>query len=89
MKLHRHREHHYLKKLQRLQAAGGLPVGVGVHQLDIAHDPWCRLYKGQRCNGAIRICPGTRSGRQASGLRSPVDERPGPSWREHLPLTEE
>jgi hypothetical protein len=34
MKLHRHREHHYLKKLTRLQAAGGLPVGVGVHQID-------------------------------------------------------
>lgn len=50
MKLHRHREHHYVKKLTRLQAAGGLPVGVGVHQLDIRHDSWCRLYKGQRCN---------------------------------------
>jgi hypothetical protein len=51
VKLHRHREHHDRKKLKRLQAAGGLPVGVGVHQLDIGHDPWCRLSTGQPGNG--------------------------------------
>jgi hypothetical protein len=51
MKLHRHREHNDLKKLRRLQAAGGLPIGVGVHRLDITHDPWCRLSPGQPCNG--------------------------------------
>jgi hypothetical protein len=50
MKLHRHREHNYVKKLRRLQAQGGLPVGVGVHQLDICPDPWCRIYKGKHCN---------------------------------------
>jgi len=38
VKLHRHREHHYLKKLKRLQALGGLPDGMGVYQLDIDHD---------------------------------------------------
>jgi hypothetical protein len=42
--------HNYLKKLLRLQAQGGLPVGVGLHQLDIYHDDWCHIYKGKRCN---------------------------------------
>jgi hypothetical protein len=50
MKLHRHREHNYLKKLARLQAQGALPVSVGLHQLDICHDDWCHIYKGKRCN---------------------------------------
>jgi hypothetical protein len=50
MKLHRHRAHNYVKKLNRLIALGALPVGVGLHQLDIAHDAWCRLYKGKHCN---------------------------------------
>jgi hypothetical protein len=31
MKLRRHREHNYAKKLRRLIAQGALPVGVGVH----------------------------------------------------------
>jgi hypothetical protein len=31
MKLRRHREHNYLKKLRRLQTQGGLPVRVGLH----------------------------------------------------------
>ncbi len=31
MKLHRHREHHDVKKLNRLIAQGALPVGVGGH----------------------------------------------------------
>jgi hypothetical protein len=42
--------HNYLKKLARLQTQGGLPVGVGLHQLDICHDDWCRIYKGKHCN---------------------------------------
>jgi hypothetical protein len=50
MKLHRHREHNYVKKLNRLIAQGALPVGVGVHQLDVCHDAWCRIYKGKPCN---------------------------------------
>jgi len=50
MKLHRQRQHHYVKKLNRLIAQGALPVGVGVHQLDVCHDHWCRIYKGKRCN---------------------------------------
>jgi hypothetical protein len=50
MKLPRHREHNYQKKLRRLIAQGALPVGVGVHQLDVCHDRWCRIYKGKHCN---------------------------------------
>jgi hypothetical protein len=50
MKRHRHREHNYTKKLRRLLAQGALPVGVGVHQLDVCHDRWCRIYKGKPCN---------------------------------------
>ena len=50
IKLRRHREHNYVKKLHRLIALGALPVGVGLHQLDIRHDAWCRRYKGKSCN---------------------------------------
>ena len=50
VKLRRYREHNYVKKLHRLIALGALPVGVGLHQLDVCHDDWCRIYKGKLCN---------------------------------------
>lgn len=43
-------QHNYLRKLRRLMASGALPRDVGVHQLDIAHDDWCDIFTGRRCN---------------------------------------
>jgi hypothetical protein len=52
------REHNHAKKLRKLIAQGKiLSDGRAVSQVDIAHDPWCRLLrKGKRCNCDPDIC---------------------------------
>ena len=46
------REHNHIKKLRKLIAQVKILIdGHAVSQVDIAHDPWCRLLrKGKRCN---------------------------------------
>ena len=43
-------QHNYLKKLLRLQAQGALPLTAGVHDVAIAHDDWCGIYRGKHCH---------------------------------------
>ena len=40
----------YLKKLHILQQQGVLPVSVGVHQIEVAHDDWCSHLQGGLCD---------------------------------------
>jgi hypothetical protein len=47
--MHDPRQHNYGIKLLKLYAEGKLPT-CGLHVLDICHDAWCGLYRGQRCN---------------------------------------
>jgi hypothetical protein len=43
--------HNHLKKLRKLIAQGKLPTTAGsVSQVDVAHDAWCRIFKGKRCH---------------------------------------
>ena len=42
-------KHNYMKKLLKLQAEGKLPK-VGIHDVSVAHDDWCQVYKGGYCN---------------------------------------
>ena len=42
--------HNYLVTLRRLQAEGKLPAAPGVHHIHVAHDKWCSIYSGGRCN---------------------------------------
>lgn len=43
------RRHNYYRKLLQLFAEGKLPR-VGVEEVDIYHDDWCRIYRGGYCN---------------------------------------
>jgi hypothetical protein len=40
----------YVRKLRHLQRMGALPLDVGVHMIDVAHDDWCDIFQGKRCN---------------------------------------
>jgi hypothetical protein len=42
------RKHNYMRKLLAMQARGELTVGVS--DVEVAHDDWCRIYKGGYCN---------------------------------------
>jgi hypothetical protein len=43
--------HSHVKKLRKLMAQGKIPMKAGtVSQVHVAHDDWCRIFKGQRCN---------------------------------------
>ena len=43
--------HNYIKKLQRLQLEGKVPIAQGKsYDTKIAHDDWCLVYKGGECN---------------------------------------
>ena len=43
--------HNYLKKLQRLQLEGKVPIEQGKsYDTKVAHDDWCNVYKGGECN---------------------------------------
>ena len=41
---------HYVQKLHYLSRIGALPRDVGLPMLDVAHDDWCGIFAGQRCN---------------------------------------
>jgi hypothetical protein len=43
-------QHNYLRKLQLLWRTGAIPRTVGLHQIDVAHDNWCTIFEGRRCN---------------------------------------
>lgn len=43
-------EPNYVSRLRRLVAEGKLPHGVGLHQVNVLHDDWCAIFKGERCN---------------------------------------
>jgi hypothetical protein len=60
----RPREHNYLRKLRAMQARGELSVGVS--DVEVAHDGWCRIYRGGYCNCDPEI--------RVRKLRSPVPE---------------
>lgn len=47
--MNKRRHHNYVDKLRAMQARGELPAG-GVADVEIAHDGWCRVYKGGYCN---------------------------------------
>jgi hypothetical protein len=38
----------FLRKLAYLRRVGALPNGVAA--VDVAHDSWCGIFEGQRCN---------------------------------------
>ena len=40
----------YVRKLNFLIKAGALPVGVGLHQVSVFHDPWCGVFRQRRCD---------------------------------------
>ncbi len=43
--------HNYLKKLQRLQLEGKVPIELGKsYDTKISHDNWCQVYNGGECN---------------------------------------
>jgi hypothetical protein len=42
------REANFLRKLVYLRRMGVLPNGVAA--VDVAHDPWCGIFEGKRCN---------------------------------------
>jgi len=42
-------QHNYMKKLLKFQSEGKLPK-VGLHEVNVAHDDWCQVYKGGYCN---------------------------------------
>jgi hypothetical protein len=42
--------HNYLKKLAKLHDMGAMDLAPGVHDVAIAHDEWCGVYKGKHCN---------------------------------------
>lgn len=40
----------YAAKFLDMVAAGQLPLGTELTQVDIFHDPWCGVYGGKKCN---------------------------------------
>lgn len=46
--------HNYLIKFAELQARGLLIPGL-LARVDVAHDTWCGMHLGQRCNCTPRI----------------------------------
>lgn len=38
----------YLRKFDRLVAAGMIPAGSRV--IDVEHDSWCAIFRGRHCN---------------------------------------
>ena len=46
----RHMRHNYLQKLHHLWRTGALPRDAGLHLIDVAHDDWCGIFDGKRCN---------------------------------------
>jgi hypothetical protein len=43
-------QHNYLTKMQQMWQRGTLPREAGYHQIAVAHDDWCDIFHGQRCN---------------------------------------
>jgi hypothetical protein len=43
-------QHNYLRKLQFMWRSGAIPRTVGLHQVSVAHDDWCGIFEGARCN---------------------------------------
>ena len=41
---------HYVRKLHYLLKVGALPREIGLHAVDVAHDNWCGIFEGKRCN---------------------------------------
>jgi hypothetical protein len=46
---------HSVQKLHSLSRIGALPRDVGLPLLDVAHDGWCGIVAGQRCDGHLAI----------------------------------
>ncbi|RYX81045.1 hypothetical protein EON83_25810 [bacterium] len=42
-------QHNYLKHLFELQAIGNMKEGT-VTTVTVAHDDWCQIFKGGKCN---------------------------------------
>ena len=40
----------YMRQLSELWRAGKLPAGANVHSVDIYHDEWCAVFKGEACD---------------------------------------
>jgi len=43
-------QHNYLTKMAQMWQSGALPREAGYHQVDVAHDAWCGIFAGKRCN---------------------------------------
>jgi len=43
-------EDNYLAEILRLQAEGKLSTAPGVQHVHVAHDEWCSIYSGGRCD---------------------------------------
>jgi hypothetical protein len=46
--------HNYLKKINQMVQSGAIQP-EGVKDIDIAHDSWCGIYKGNDCNCECEI----------------------------------
>jgi hypothetical protein len=48
-------QHNYLTKMAQMWQSGALPREAGYHQVAVAHDDWCGIFAGQRCDGHLAI----------------------------------
>jgi hypothetical protein len=42
--------HNCRAKIRALWEAGAIPRDAGLHMIDIAHEDWCGVLQGKRCN---------------------------------------
>jgi hypothetical protein len=43
-------QHNYVRKIEALWRTGALPRMAGYHQVSVAHDDWCGVFAGRRCD---------------------------------------
>jgi hypothetical protein len=43
-------QHNYIAKIHAMWRTGALPREIGLHMLDVAHDDWCAMFEGKRCD---------------------------------------
>jgi hypothetical protein len=51
-------QHNYIRKLHYMYRIGAIPQTVGIHQVDVFHDDYCRLINGQghcNCNPDVKL----------------------------------
>ena len=41
----------FVRKILAMQDAGALPKDIGMHRVEVTHDPWCQPFRGRPCHG--------------------------------------